>query len=851
MSAQNSKPVGVLSALLGLVGFSALAGVLVTAMVTPAIAVTSMTANNTVGVFEELPDYMTINQQSQRNTLWAMKGGVQVPFAQVYDQNREEVAWDEVSQFVKDAAVAGEDERFFEHGGVDLAGIARAALNNVTGNSTQGASTLSQQLVKNLLIQEALTKETEEERETLKAEAQSPTIDRKLKEAKLAIGLEKRYTKEEILLGYLNIAGFGGNTYGIQSAAQQYYSTNAKDLTAAQAASLMGIVQQPSLRRPDVPDNRENNQSRRDAILKNMYSQDMLTKEQYDEAIATPVDDTTVKISPPQNGCLYASGAKHFCDYVVRSVPELEALGTGPDERNAAWKKGGYDIYTTIDLDQQAHAELVVANQAPGDVSDFQLGAAVSTVEVGTGRIVIMAQNKGFDNSEAAGSSTTAVNFNTDRAYGQSSGFQVGSTYKLFTLVNWLQNGHGLREVVNGNVESYDSFPAKCLEGGRYVPGEGPYKPANFTRTNEGRVDILQATRSSINAAFIDMASGLDLCDIRDTAESMGVHRADGGDLQLNPGAILGTNEIAPLTMANAYATVANKGVRCQPIAVDKVVAPDGTELPGQSQDCTKAIEPEIAAAAAYALEGVMTNGTAIGSNPRDGTPLIGKTGTTDQSIQTWVAVASARTASAVWVGNIVGDMSFNRVTLASGPGTTARHRIMNPIQTALDASPLYATDVAFPEPPRELLFGQTQPVPNVVGQSIEQAKRLIERAGLVFRDGGTVESERPAGQVAQANPGTGAQVARGARVTVFVSDGSLSARVPDVVGQSEQDARGALSGQGYDDISVDYVEGAPEELCQVTASDPGGGTRTSDSVAVNLTVNGGELTPGETPDCS
>ncbi|MCY7326396.1 MAG: transglycosylase domain-containing protein [Microbacteriaceae bacterium] len=850
MSAQNSKPIGVFGAILGFLGFSALAGVLVTAMVTPAIAVTSMTANNTVGIFEDLPDYMVINQQSQRNTLWALQAGQQVPFAQIYNQNREEVAWDEVSQFVKDAAIAGEDERFYEHGGVDLAGIARAAINNVTSSSTQGASTLSQQLVKNLLIQEALTYDTEEKQQAGIAAAQASTLDRKLKEAKLAIGLEKRYTKEEILLGYLNIAGFGGNTYGIQSAAQQYYSTNAKDLTAAQAASLMGIVQQPSSRRPDIPENRENNQGRRDKILSNMSDLDMLTKEQFDEAIATPVDDTTVIVSPPQNGCLYASGAKHFCDYVVRNVENLEALGTTEEERYENWKQGGYDIYTTIDLDQQVNAEAVLASQTPADETKFQLGAALSTVEVGTGRIVIMAQNKGFDNSgEGSGPTTTAVNFNTDQEYGQSSGFQTGSTYKLFTLVNWLQRGHGLREVVDGNVKGYSSFPANC-EGGTMKLAQ-PYKPNNFTRSSAGRVTVQTATNQSINAAFIDMASQLDLCDIRETAKSMGVHRADGKDLLIYPSAILGTNEIAPLTMANAYATVASGGILCQPIAVDKVVDAKGTELVGQAQECNQAIAPEVAAAAATALKGVMNGGTGSASNPKDGTAVLGKTGTTDNSLQTWVTSASTKVSSAVWVGNIVGEQIISRAEIASGNANSARHRIMKPVQSALNGSPLYATTADFPKPPAALIVGSTQAVPNVTGQSVDQARSVIQSLGLTFADGGTIASELPAGRVASTDPAAGALVSKGTPVRVLTSDGSLSATMPNVAGMQVKQALKTLDDDGFTSVAVKWTPSVPPDKCEVVASDPTGGTPTSKSAAVTLTVNGGVIVPGVDPDCS
>ena len=575
----------------------------------------------------------------------------------------------------------------------------------------------------------------------------------------------------------------------------------------------------------------------------------MLTTEQFDEAVTTPVDDTTVIVSPPQNGCLYASGAKHFCDYVVRNVKNLEALGATEEERYQSWKQGGYDIYTTIDLDQQAHAEQVLSIQTPADEARFQLGSAISTVEVGTGRIVIMAQNKGYDNSsEGGGPTTTAVNFNTDREYGQSSGFQTGSTYKLFTLVNWLQNGHGLREVVDGNVKGYSSFPANC-EGGTMKLAE-PYEPDNFTRTSAGRVTVQTATNKSINAAFIDMASKLDLCDIRDTAESMGVHRADGGELLIYPSAILGTNEIAPLTMANAYATVASGGILCQPIAVDKVVDADGTELVGQPQDCSQAIAPEVAAAAATALKGVMNGGTGSASNPRDGTSLLGKTGTTDNSLQTWVTTASTRVASAVWVGNIVGEQIISRAEIASGNANSARHRIMKPVQTALDGSPLYATTADFPEPPAALINGSTQAVPNVTGQSVDQARSVIRSLGLAFADGGTIASELPAGRVASTNPGAGALVSKGTLVRVFTSDGSLSATMPNVVGNQVKQALKTLNDEGFTSVSVKWTPSVPPDKCEVVASDPTGGTPTSKSTAVTLTVNGGVIVPGEDPDC-
>src|SRR5690606_16286371 len=274
MPAQKSKLSAALGALAGMVGLSGLAGVLIAALVTPALAVTSMTANSSIGVFDALPDYIRINEQAQANVLYGLDGKDDegnpkyVAFAKLFKHNREEVAWDQVSQFIKDAVVAGEDRRFYEHGGADVQSIVRAAVGNVSsGDIDSGASTITIQLVKNIKMQEALQIQDKDDRDAAIAEAQAQSLERKLKEAKLAIGLEKNYTKEEILLAYLNIVGFGGNTYGIEAAARQYLSKSAKDVTLAEAASLIAIVQLPNTRNLDHPDKFESNKSRRDTIL--------------------------------------------------------------------------------------------------------------------------------------------------------------------------------------------------------------------------------------------------------------------------------------------------------------------------------------------------------------------------------------------------------------------------------------------------------------------------------------------------------------------------------------------------------------------------------------------------------
>jgi membrane peptidoglycan carboxypeptidase len=455
MSAQKLKPGSVPSAILGTLGFSALAGLLVAVLVTPLIAVAGATVNNTVGIFDSLPDFIEIDQQPQQNRIFASQDGAQIQIATMYSQNREEVAWEQVSDFVKDAAVSGEDRRFYEHGGVDIPGIARAALKNIAGGSiSEGASTITQQYVKNTFIQAALELPEDQQKAAYEA-AIDDTFERKLKEMKLAISLEKRYTKQEILLAYLNIANFGGTTYGIEAAAKRYYNTTSADLTPAQAASLVATVQSPTALRIDNPENYERNKERRDVILNAMLSEGNITEEQHAEAIATPIDATTVTLTQPSNGCMVANDhARYFCDYIRNLVKDLPALGANAEEREAAFKRGGYDIFTTLDMNLQTVAQEAVWANAPNDATALQLGSAAVSVEVGTGRILTMAQNKIFNNTQEGGGPTaTAVNFNTDRAYGGSSGFQPGSTYKVFTLLNWLQNGHGINEIVHSSAE--------------------------------------------------------------------------------------------------------------------------------------------------------------------------------------------------------------------------------------------------------------------------------------------------------------------------------------------------------------------------------------------------------------
>ncbi|TQO19407.1 membrane peptidoglycan carboxypeptidase [Rhodoglobus vestalii] len=843
MSAQKNPRRGVVSALAGLIGFSALSGVLITAMVAPALAVTGVTASSTIGIFDGLPDYLEIGQQPERNTLYAQftgKGNVDgyYPIATIYDQNRQEVGYDEISEYALDATIDGEDRRFVDHGGVDLTSLVRAAVDNVVSSGIEsGASTLTMQLVKNLYISEAEALPTEDERKAAYEEAARKTFDRKLNEMKLAIGLEKRYTKKEILTAYLNIANFGNATYGIQAAAQRYYSVSAKNLTLEQSASLIAIVQEPSLRNLANPDNFEANQERRNVILVAMLDVGSITQEEYDNAVAIPVDEETVVPSPPKNGCTAGyENAKWFCDYVVKSVKDFAFLGDTPEERAANWKQGGYKVYTTLDLDAQIPSQQATWAYAPPSETSYALGSATSTVEGGTGRVLVMAENKKFnDTADGGGVDASAVNYNTSFEYGGSTGFQPGSAYKAFTLIEWLNQGKGIYERVEGT--------ARTMQGSQFLDTcNGPYGGTVKFKNNGGErgiYSVAEGTAESINGVFFSMASQLDQCNIRNVAASMGVERADGKDLESFPSSVIGTNTVTPLSLASAYAAIGAGGVWCEPIIVDRVIDARNKELNGQEKNCRQAISPEVAATTAFVLTEVLNRGNARFADPEDGIPMFAKTGTTDGANQTWMATGTTRYGTATWVGNSIGDQDMSRVSYEGVQGYRLRHYIAKATNAALNTK---YPGSAFGEPDSRLLTGSGTEVPDVRLQTLEQAKSVLVSLGFNFADGGAVDSELPAGQVVRTDPAAGTQSAAGATVTVFTSKGNMKP-LPDAVGDGETNdfatAQGIVNGAGFANVSQGCVVVLPADprVDKVTSSNPAPGAVITTGSAITLVV--------------
>ncbi|WP_374007908.1 transglycosylase domain-containing protein [Leifsonia sp. LS-T14] len=829
------------------IGMSVVAGLLVTAAVTPAIAVTGMAANNSIGVFEGLPEYLNVEQLAQPTTIYAKNGDQDVVLATFYSQNRLPVAFNQISQAAKDAAIGGEDPRFYTHGGIDIQGTVRGVLSTVGGGGVQGGSSITQQYVKNVLLQkcEALPVKTKEQKTKYQQcvdDSTGVSPDRKIKEMKYAIGIEKKYTKDQILVGYLNIAGFGGSVYGIEAAAKYYYNTTAAALTPAQAASLIAIVNEPTSLKIDDPESKTNgaangyakNKERRDYILGKMYQYKKLTKTQYEEAVKTPV---TPVITPSIRGCQTAGGSAYFCDYVQKTILNDPTFGADEDTRASNFNRGGYKIYTSLDLQLQLTAESTVADYVPASYSKADIGGVLTGVQPGTGRVLYMAQNKKYSQDPDVLNTSTdysSVNLATDQKFGGSGGFQVGSTYKVFTLAEWLKQGHSLSEPVNANIRTYKSFKDSCTGG-----WNGTYTPQNDSPGETGIRNAQSATTQSINTAFISMASQLDLCEIKKDAEAFGVHTAKGEPLSTNPSAVLGTNYIAPLTMATAFAGIANSGLTCTPIAIDKMVDASGKDVKPPASTCTQAIDPGVANTMAKALMGPLQGGgTASGMN-RTGKDMLGKTGTTEYNDQLWLVAATTKVAGAYWVGNIQGHVDFRKVYPTHGTSpASARTAVMRTMMSAAVAK--YGGD-PFPAAPDKLTRGVQVAIPNLVGKTPDEAKSILTGLGLDSADGGPQDSVAPAGTVSASDPAAGTSVSKGTAVTLFTSNGSLVA-VPNVVGQKFSDASIALTAAGFTVKAV----GGNSPIAVVQAQDPAGGAPAKPGTQVTLTLAAAALpSPG------
>ncbi|MFM6962908.1 MAG: transglycosylase domain-containing protein [Micrococcales bacterium] len=821
----------VFSAILKFTGLSAIAGVVAVALAAPTLLIGSVVTNAGIAVFENLPSYIKPVNASQASTLWALKDGQQVKVAEFYDENRISVGYNDMSPNIRNAVVSTEDPRFFQHGGVDVVSLVRATLTNVLmGGGGPGGSTITMQYVKNSLIEAATLSGDQAAIDAARAQ----TIDRKLKEIRLAIALEQVATKQEILAGYLNLSFFGGQINGIESAAEYYYGVKAADLSIPQAAMLAAMLKSPNDYRPDIAANQARAKNRRDYVIDNMQREGYITSQQASEAKATPV---TVNVTNVPGGCEGNQVTSFFCDYVVWTIRNSPEFGPTQADREQLLRRGGLDIYSTMDLSVQQVAHDATMKWVPSDNPD-RIGSASVSVQVGTGRILGMTENRIYDQTTSTDPSHTSVNYSSDVNYGGSHGFQVGSTYKIFTLADWLTSGRKLLDHVDGRVRTWNSndFSSRC------GVWDGTWAPNNITPEPED-VTVVQATSMSINTAYASMAHQLDLCDIRDTAMAFGVHRADLQPLIYTPSSIIGVNEIAPLTMAAAEAGVSNKGMYCSPIAIDRVVTRvNGQEIQVPKSVCTQAVTPEVAAGMTYAMQRVISGGTGGASSTGDNTPLAGKTGTTDSGVHTWMTGFSSAVATATWVGNVSGSVTLSGIKLNNKAGNTVRHDVWRTIMQTVNK--LYPGS-ALQAPPQTMIDATYVTIPAVSSKLPSDAQAAIEAGDLNAKViVGQVASSSPAGTVAYTRPVAGKSVPRGTQIHIYVSKGGAST-VPAVTGMTVAAAKAALLAAGFAAVTEPqpsqtqyFVHSSTVAKGLVVGTDPAAGTPAAGNGAILLIIS-------------
>jgi membrane peptidoglycan carboxypeptidase len=625
-------PLGILARIGGIIAAAVVAGVLFAAMFLPFVGTAGVVTRDVIQNFENLPEALSTPPLAQRSLILASDGSV---LATVYYQNRVEIPLENISPFMRQATVAIEDARFLDHNGVDLRGIARSVATNVeSGGIEQGSSTLTMQYVKNVLVNQATSADE------LDA-ARGDSAARKLREVRFALGLEKLFSKGEILERYLNIAYFGAGAYGVEAAARRYFSKPAAELDLVESATLAGIVQQPTafdpLRNPDL------STARRNAVLRRMAELGYITQDRADRAALVPMDQI-LKPSVTTNGCT-SSYAPYFCDYVIQSIRQDATFGTTPEEREAFLRRGGYTIRTTLDPKAQQGAYDTVNNYVPKKDSSRR-AAAITMVQPGTGRIIAMAQNRDWGTK---GKGKTTYNYNVDRAMGGTIGMQAGSTFKVFALAAALEDGISPFEYI-------PSYSPKTFTEFRNCTTNKKFDPVTVRNsTTSGTLDMARATAYSTNTYFMTIEERTGICRPAEIAESMGVRLGSGEPLLRVPTLTLGTMEVTPLAMANAYATFAAHGIYCEPVAILDIRDRDGNALPAPDGDCTRVLQRDVADTVTVMLNGVV-DGSIPGRTGQamslEGRQVAGKTGTTNESAAVWFAGYTPQLAAAVWVGD-------------------------------------------------------------------------------------------------------------------------------------------------------------------------------------------------------
>lgn len=491
-------------------------------------------------------------------------------------QNRESITLDQIPETMQAAVIAAEDRSFYNNNGIDLRGIIRALRNNATSGSTQGASTITQQYVKILYL------------------TQERTYTRKVKEAILSLKVARQLSKDEILEGYLNTVYYGNGAYGVQVAAKTYYGKPASELTVPEAAALATIINSPTAFDPYSEGGQERMLGRYQYVIDGMAKVGAITPEE-----AAQFSQALPAFQPQQVSNRFGGTNGYLLSMVQKEMADLKFSETDVNGR-------GLRITTTFDAPRQAEAVESVQKVAPQNLPE--LNEALVSVEPGTGAVRALYGGPDFLVSQ--------INWATQ-------GTQPGSTFKIFAVIAGLEDGFSLKTSLNGN------SPYRI--GGAEIENQGDSGGASF-----GTRDLTFATAKSVNTAFIDLTEQMsDGGNISVGAEKIKEAALEAGIPQstvdrIDPVAVtsLGFAPVAPIDMANAYATIVAGGLRAKWYVVEKVTSAGGEVLHQHEVKTERTIASDVAADTLAAIQGVVNSAEGTGRSAQTVCPTAGKTGT-------------------------------------------------------------------------------------------------------------------------------------------------------------------------------------------------------------------------------
>jgi membrane peptidoglycan carboxypeptidase len=696
-----------------------IAGVVFAGLAYPLAAMAGFGIKAGADALQNMPEELTVVPAAQTTYVYASDG--KTLLTTFYEEHRKPTRIEDMSPYIISAIVASEDNRFYEHNGVDAKGVARAFVaNQQAGGVSQGASTLTMQYVRMALRDGAKSPKDA-------IEATEQTTARKLREMRLAIELEKRVSKQEILQRYLNSAYFGHRAYGIFAAAQVFFSKTPAKLNLNEAALLAGLVKAPSAYDPALRGNQGAATERRNYVIDQMLKLGDITAVQ---SAAAKKAKIKLRLSMPPNDCVSVA-EKHndwgfFCDFFRSWWLEQPAFGKTPQERQEMLRRGGYKVTTTIDPKIQAYALEHVLDKEKRK-SKFAHGEVI--IEPGTGRIKAMAVNRWYSlNQEKNGKHTDRAKrkdglkgtypntVNPLLGGGDMAGYQAGSTFKIFTLLAALDEGLPLSTTFNAP----DRLVTRYVTGAGRASCNGIYWcPKNSSKSMAGVQTMWSGFGKSVNTYFVWLEQKIGSEKAVRMAERMGMRWRTDIDRKMaskeNAGGwgsfTLGVSDATPVEMANVMATIAAKGKYCEPLPVRTIVSPAGKAVTYKGRNvaaprCHRAIPEKVAEAATDAARCVTGYGSSRGgcggweTSPMVhavmNRPVAGKSGTTDGNKTAWFVGFTPQLAAAAFVA----DPDNPDHVVGSGRGTISKFTVAETLKDALKGK----EKMKFSPPPKSMV---------------------------------------------------------------------------------------------------------------------------------------------------